>query len=654
MGLGLNTYLAFRVVPLIAFMYLVYTLIARRAQARSLVAGIALFVLALLITFGPLGIYYLRHPSDALARTEAASVLLDVQREKSYAPLYANIRKAVGMFNYSGDPRPRHNLPNNPQLDPITGVLFALGFGFALVRARRPENAALVTWLAIGMIPGVLSLADSNPHSLRTIANLPAVCLLAALSAERIDMLLRTNVRQQARRWLPVLAVIAGLFALIANMHVYFDLQAQNRSTYYDFDPIQNSVAQTVRSAAPSHDVYVASTFTNHSAVKFLDDGIPYQTFNQAAHLPARQTGDKDLLYVLEPVQRSLLPLFQKVYPGATITEWKDKYGSSGYTLVDVKANDARAVQGATAAYRSGAAGATQGVTRTEQIAADWSTWAPATAPFTTTWNANLYAPKFGSYGLVLESNHPATLTLDNQVLMTTTGGTEARTTPLYGGFHNLQVTTSVPKSDGRLSLRWKPPDGQEQVIPRESLFTFDLAANGLLGKYYRGNTWSGSPAAQQKDLFILPNDLLPAPFSIEWQGKIYAPQDGQYAFGTSSDDGSLLYIDDKLVVDNGGHHSERYVEGRTTLTQGLHDLRLRYFQDDGGRIIDLYWTPPNGRKDLVPAAALFPPDTTVSGTIALVLPEPVAPPATQGLPAAAPTPALDRRLLRRRPAAES
>jgi DNA-binding beta-propeller fold protein YncE len=208
--------------------------------------------------------------------------------------------------------------------------------------------------------------------------------------------------------------------------------------------------------------------------------------------------------------------------------------------------------------------------------------------------------------------------------------GLQSTSLALYGGFHDLQVETNVQQASGQISLRWKPPDAQEQVIPRSSLYALDIASNGLLGKYYRGNSWAGQPAIEQKDLFVFPNDLLPAPFSIEWEGQIYAPQEGQYAFGTSSDDGSLLYIDNKLVVDNGGHHADRYLEGRIQLTQGLHTIRLRYFQDDGGRVMDLFWTPPGGRKEAVPTAVLFPPNVTVSGPIALATPEPelVMPPA--------------------------
>ena len=233
-------------------------------------------------------------------------------------------------------------------------------------------------------------------------------------------------------------------------------------------------------------------------------------------------------------------------------------------------------MQGVTATYYRGSdLSATPALQRSEAgVAADWASAAPLDPPFTTVWSGALYVSRYGAYSLFLDSTQPASVTIDSQIVLDIPTGQQSVDLSLYGGFHTLSVSASVTRREGSLSLRWRTPDAAEQIIQRNVLYTLDVARNGLIGKYFRNNAWSGQPAIQQKDLFIAPNDLLPAPFSIEWEGKIYAPADGAYVFGAQSDDGSLLYIDGKLAVDNGGHHSDRYVEGRVTLTQGLHDLR--------------------------------------------------------------------------------
>ncbi|PID89135.1 MAG: hypothetical protein CSB01_03605 [Bacteroidia bacterium] len=44
--------------------------------------------------------------------------------------------------------------------------------------------------------------------------------------------------------------------------------------------------------------------------------------------------------------------------------------------------------------------------------------------------------------------------------------------------------------------------------------------------------------------------------FALFFKGYFYAAKDAVYTFSTNSDDGSLLYINNKLVVDNGKNHS--------------------------------------------------------------------------------------------------
>jgi len=49
----------------------------------------------------------------------------------------------------------------------------------------------------------------------------------------------------------------------------------------------------------------------------------------------------------------------------------------------------------------------------------------------------------------------------------------------------------------------------------------------------------------------------------VNFSGFIDVPADGQYTFYTSSDDGSKLYIDNQLVVNNDGEHSLRERSGQ-------------------------------------------------------------------------------------------
>jgi PA14 domain len=57
------------------------------------------------------------------------------------------------------------------------------------------------------------------------------------------------------------------------------------------------------------------------------------------------------------------------------------------------------------------------------------------------------------------------------------------------------------------------------------------------------------------------------------------APSAGSYTFGTYSDDGSALYVDGTLVVNNLGEHPPTFTSATASLTPGLHQLLVTYFE---------------------------------------------------------------------------
>ena len=74
--------------------------------------------------------------------------------------------------------------------------------------------------------------------------------------------------------------------------------------------------------------------------------------------------------------------------------------------------------------------------------------------------------------------------------------------------------------------------------------------------------------------------------YRIICTGVLVVTEDGWHSFSTSSDDGSLLYIDGALVVDNDGAHGVQTVTGTKSLQSSLtHTFQLDYAQSAGGNI---------------------------------------------------------------------
>ncbi len=140
-----------------------------------------------------------------------------------------------------------------------------------------------------------------------------------------------------------------------------------------------------------------------------------------------------------------------------------------------------------------------------------------------------------------------------------------------------------------------------------------DELEQGLIGKYYYNIECIGTPflsRVENNDISFTYNDETQkpyrSPFGIEWEGYLSIAQKGVYQFATKSDDGSVVYINGNLVVDNDDLHAMRHISGVTSLDEGFHHLRVKYFDGGGGAVMEFLWTPPGGSESLVPVQVLF------------------------------------------------
>ena len=83
------------------------------------------------------------------------------------------------------------------------------------------------------------------------------------------------------------------------------------------------------------------------------------------------------------------------------------------------------------------------------------------------------------------------------------------------------------------------------------------------------------------------------------WYGYIMIPGTGTAPvpinFATTSDDGSMLYIDGIAVVNNNNFQPPNQATGLVDLTPGLHTIDVEYYQGGGGATMDVQWDPTGG-----------------------------------------------------------
>lgn len=74
----------------------------------------------------------------------------------------------------------------------------------------------------------------------------------------------------------------------------------------------------------------------------------------------------------------------------------------------------------------------------------------------------------------------------------------------------------------------------------------------------------------------------------------------GDYRFCTESDDGSCLYVDGLLVVDNDGCHALRTASGTVKLTHGRHPLLVQFFQARGADVLRVMYSGPGFTRQAI------------------------------------------------------
>jgi len=144
---------------------------------------------------------------------------------------------------------------------------------------------------------------------------------------------------------------------------------------------------------------------------------------------------------------------------------------------------------------------------------------------------------------------------------------------------------------------------------------------HGFTGRYYSGTSWEGLPVATGIDTRIrLTHDMLEKKagrfplFSVLWEGHVFLRKNTAVELSISSDDGSWVFVDGKLEIDNGGVRPEKRARKEIALARGKHALIVKFFNASGEAKIDFSLRRKGGRP-FFPRGPLIYPEPVSSGT---------------------------------------
>ena len=117
---------------------------------------------------------------------------------------------------------------------------------------------------------------------------------------------------------------------------------------------------------------------------------------------------------------------------------------------------------------------------------------------------------------------------------------------------------------------------------------------------------WNGSQYYRWQPIANYPDN-----YTVEWTGYMKIDLPGEYGFGTISDDGSQIWINDKRTVDNGesqwydwednmGENDKGIPAQPVNLDVGYHKIMVRFYEGSNHDGIELWWLlPGSGLSDI-------------------------------------------------------
>ena len=219
---------------------------------------------------------------------------------------------------------------------------------------------------------------------------------------------------------------------------------------------------------------------------------------------------------------------------------------------------------------------------------------------------------------------------------------------PIFVGSADVRITTARKNVELRYTIDGREPEATSPLVTgpvrltqtatvRARAFRGDRAVSGVTEATFTSVT--PKPAVAMSDLVPglayvavagdyskLPDfgaatgastgavtwfDLKPRPretqFAMKFDGYVSVPAAGVYTFYLRSDDGSRMWVDGALLIDNDGLHSSLEKRGAVALEKGLHPIAVAMFEQSGGFELDVAWSGPGLAKQRVPEAALVP-----------------------------------------------
>lgn len=284
-GLGLHTYVAYRLAPLILIAILPFLILSYENFLKRFWKHGLIFILGAFLTAAPLVFHFVTHPEELNSRTGAVSIF---SPEINKGDFWGTFGKTLGLslvkYNFWGDQNWRHNYPPYPILDPFTGIFFLAGFTYLIydfvrligrrfrekIRDPALARAAFLLAFFFAMLMPEFLTEEGLPHALRAIGTQTPVFLMATLAIS-LFMKHAKSVFLGTRLALYSLIFFSLFLGATINLTKYFVFFAESPEQHGAFNKNFRNIAEYVATLPPETIKYIVP----NGGGRMLDNGLP-------------------------------------------------------------------------------------------------------------------------------------------------------------------------------------------------------------------------------------------------------------------------------------------------------------------------------------------------------------------------------------------
>ena len=349
-GIGLHTYIAFRIAPGILVILFIALWITKKHFLRNYWIQGIIFIVFAFISMAPILLTFNAHPEYLVSRSGDISIL---SPEINKGNLIGTAARSLGLslvkYNFWGDQNWRHNYPPYPILNPILGLSFLAGLIYLItkwfhllfirlkdgVRDRKFYVYSFILAWFFAMLAPEFMTAEGLPHALRSIGTLPTAYIISIIPF--LWFLGKKDSFDYGFKFITIsLVIIAMITVSISNVVKYHKYWASNEKQYVSFEGDLIQISNYIKTLPAESKKIVIARNMQIIPIKLFNHDMSntYRAHPDALdNLPDMFPTFGNNIFILTEKEEWMAKKIVTLYPNLNLKKYDGKFGEAFWVI---------------------------------------------------------------------------------------------------------------------------------------------------------------------------------------------------------------------------------------------------------------------------------------------------------------------------------